>query len=140
LIWLLLLLIIPLFFIQEASGRIGIVTRKGLGEIIRENYSRNIALAVSVPMALTDVLTYVAEYTGIAIGMEIVGVSPIVSVPLAYALHVGIVYRRRYEVLEKIMLGISAVLLLAYVASLQLVGPEAEHFGSTSWSLFQRLS
>jgi Mn2+/Fe2+ NRAMP family transporter len=35
LIWLILLLTIPLFFIQEASGRIGAVTHKGLGEIVR---------------------------------------------------------------------------------------------------------
>jgi manganese transport protein len=122
LIWFLLLLTVPLFFIQEASGRIGTVTHKGLGEIIRENYSRKIALAVSVPMAVTDVLTYVAEYVGIAIGLEIVGIPPIVSVPFAYALHVAIVYRRKYQVLEKAMLGISAVLLLSYMASLLIRG------------------
>ena len=122
LIWLLVILTVPLFFIQEASGRIGTVTRKGLGEIIRENYSRRIALLVSVPMAVTDVLTYVAEYVGIAIGMEIIGISPIVSVPFAYVLHVVIVYRRKYEVVEKVMLGLSAVLLLSYVASVLIRG------------------
>ena len=36
LIWFMLILIIPLFFIQEASGRIGTVTEKGLGEVIRD--------------------------------------------------------------------------------------------------------
>lgn len=122
LIWLLLLLIVPLFFVQEASGRIGVVTKKGLGEIIRENYSRNTALFAAVPMALTDVLTYVAEYIGIAIGMELIGISPIVSVPVAYVLHVLLVYRRGYLVVEKIMLGISAVLLLSYIASLFIKG------------------
>ena len=73
-------------------------------------------------MAVTDVLTYVAEYVGIAIGMEILGIPPIVSVPFAYALHVMIVYRRKYEAVEKIMLGISAVLLLSYTASLFIRG------------------
>ena len=63
LVWFLLLLIAPLFLIQEAAGRIGIATGKGLGEIIRENYSRRIALLTSVPMACTDVLSYVAEFT-----------------------------------------------------------------------------
>jgi manganese transport protein len=122
LIWLLLILIIPLFFIQEASGRIGVVTRKGLGEIIRENYSRNIALFAAVPMALTDVLTYVAEYIGIAIGMELMGIPPIVSIPVAYVLHVLLVYRRGYLVVEKVMLAISAILLLSYLASLFIKG------------------
>ena len=122
LIWLLLLLIIPLFFIQEASGRIGVVTHKGLGEIMRENYSRNTALVAAVPMALTDVFTYVAEYVGIAIGMGLFGIPPIVSVPVAYLLHVLLVYRRGYLVMEKIMLGISAILLLSYIASLLMQG------------------
>jgi Mn2+/Fe2+ NRAMP family transporter len=118
LIWLLLVLAVPLFFIQEASGRIGVVTHKGLGEIVRENYSRNIALLVAAPMALTDVLSYVAEYIGIAIGMELIGVPPIISVFIAYVLHVLLVYRRKYSAVEKVLLGISAVMLLSYAASL----------------------
>jgi len=122
LIWLLLLLTLPLFFIQEASGRIGVVARKGLGEIIRENYSRKLALFAAVPMALTDVLTYIAEYVGIAIGLAIVGIPPIISVTVAYVLHVLLVYRRKYLVVEKVMLGISAILLLSYVASLIMRG------------------
>ena len=122
LIWLLLILIIPLFFIQEAAGRIGVVTHKGLGEIIRENYSGKIALLAATPMALTDVLTYITEYLGIAIGLSLVGIPPIVSVLLAYVLHVLLVYRRKYAVAEKIMLGISAAMLLAYASSLMLRG------------------
>lgn len=117
LIWLLLLLTVPLFFIQEASGRIGVVTHKGLGEIIRENYSANIALFAALPMALTDILTYVAEYLGIAIGLGILGVPPVLSVLLAYVVHVLVVYRRKYSAAEKIMLGISVVMLLSYVGS-----------------------
>jgi manganese transport protein len=56
LVWFLLFLVAPLFLIQEAAGRIGVATGKGLGELIRENYSRRIALLTSVPMACTDIL------------------------------------------------------------------------------------
>ena len=90
LIWFFLVLIIPLFLIQEASGRIGIATGKGLGDVIRENYSKKVAVLSSIPMAVVDVLSYVAEYTGIAIGMSLVGIPPIVSMPVAYAAHMGI--------------------------------------------------
>jgi NRAMP (natural resistance-associated macrophage protein)-like metal ion transporter len=139
LIWLVLLLTIPLFFIQEASGRIGAVTRKGLGEIVHENYSQKIALAAAVPMALTDLLTYVAEYIGIAIGMQILGVSPLVSIPSAFLLHLVLVYRRRYTVVETVLLGISGLLLFSYVASLIIRGVTAYppfHFASSSAFLF----
>ena len=118
LIWLILLLTIPLFFIQEASGRIGAVTRKGLGEIIRENYSKRVALFAAVPMALTDLLTYVAEYMGIALGMQILGVPPYVSIPIAFLLHLILVYKQRYVVVESVLLGVSGLLLVSYLASL----------------------
>ncbi len=118
LIWLLLVLTIPLFFIQEASGRIGIVTRRGLGEIIHENYSKRIALLASVPMALTDMLTYAAEYMGIAIGMQIIGIPPYVSIPSAFLIHLALVYERKYAVVESVLLGVSGLLLVTYVASL----------------------
>jgi Mn2+/Fe2+ NRAMP family transporter len=122
LIWLLVVLTVPLFFIQEAAGRIGAVTHKGLGEIVRENYSRNVALAAAVPMALTDVLTYVAEYLGIALGLGLLGIPVVVSVTMTYVLHVVLVYKRKYAVVEKVMLGMSAVLLLSYFASLVMRG------------------
>jgi Mn2+/Fe2+ NRAMP family transporter len=122
LIWLILLLTIPLFFIQEASGRVGAATRKGLGEIIRENYSKRVALLAVVPMALTDLLTYVAEYMGIAIGMQILGVQPYVSIPVAFMFHLILVYKRRYAVVESVLVGVSGLLLVSYVASLILRG------------------
>src|SRR5208282_6066224 len=122
LIWLLIVLTVPLFFIQEASGRIGAVTHKGLGEIVRENYSRNVALLAAVPMGLRDVLTYIDEYLGIALGLGLLGSAVVVSVLGTYVLHVVLVYKRKYAVVEKVMLGMSGVLLLSYFASLVMRG------------------
>jgi len=93
-----------------------------LGEVVRENYSRNVALLAAVPMALTDVLTYVAEYLGIALGLGLLGIPVVVSVTGTYVLHVVLVYKRKYAVVEKVMLGMSAVLLLSYFASLVMRG------------------
>ncbi|HEY6952336.1 MAG TPA: divalent metal cation transporter, partial [Bacteroidota bacterium] len=57
LVWFLVFLIVPLYVIQEIAGRVGAVTGKGLGELIRENYSKQSALLASVPMALVDVIS-----------------------------------------------------------------------------------
>jgi len=118
LIWFFLLLIPPLFVIQEASGRVGLATGKGLGQVIRENYSRRIALFASLPMAVVSVVSYVAEYAGIAVGMGLLGVPPVVSVPAAYVAYVGVVAWRRYLTTEKALLAVSAVLIMAYAGSL----------------------
>jgi manganese transport protein len=121
-IWILLLLIIPLFFIQETAGRIGAVTGKGLGEVIRTHYSKKVAIFAAVPMALTDVLTYAAEYAGIAIGSEMIGIPVWISLPIAYMMHVLLVYKREYHKAEKILIGISAVLVVGYLSSLTMGG------------------
>ncbi len=118
LIWFILLLIIPLYFVQEVSGRIGVATEKGLGEVIRDNYSRGTALLTTMPMVLTDVVTYIIEYLGIAIGLSFFGVPIILSLPIFYIIHLVIVIRRRYGVTESILVAISALLIIAFVATL----------------------
>ena len=118
LVWFFLVLIIPLFFIQEASGRVGMATGKGLGEVIRENFSRRIAVLASIPMVIVSVVSYVAEYAGIAVGMELIGVPPFVSVPVAYIAYVGVVLRRKYTTTERALLAVSAVLIISYTGSL----------------------
>jgi manganese transport protein len=117
LVWFLLVLTIPLYVIQEVAGRVGAVTRKGLGELIHENYSRRIAILAAVPMALVDIISYVVEYTGAAIGFQILGINPFISVPLIFAVHVILVYKRKYVEAEKPLLAISIFFALVWAAS-----------------------
>ncbi len=118
LIWFLLLLVIPLFVIQEAAGRIGVATHKGLGVVIRENYSRRTAVLMSLPMAVVDVVSYVVEFAGIAVGMEIFGIPAFVSLPVVYLLHLVVVLRQKYVTAEKVLFVVSVVLILSYAGSL----------------------
>ena len=134
--WFFLVLIAPLFVIQEVSGRIGVATGKGLGEVIRSSYSRRVAVAASAPMAVVDIVSYVAEYTGIAIGGELVGVPPLVSMPLAYVAQILIIRRRNYISIEKVLIAITTVLVVAYAGSLIFRGltPSTLTFFSSSSS------
>lgn len=122
LVWFMLLLVLPLFLIQEAAGRIGVATGKGLGEIIRQEYSRRVGLLTSIPMAFTDVLSYVAEFTGIAIGFQLLGIPPILSLPAVYVGYLLIVWKRGYATVEKFLVGFSVVLIASYAGSLFLRG------------------
>jgi Mn2+/Fe2+ NRAMP family transporter len=122
LIWFLLLLIVPLFFVQEAAGRIGAVTGKGLGELVRESYSRRASVALAVPVAVADVASYVAEYAAIGIGFGIFGVPLFLSLPLAFLFHIGLVTRGRYAWVERVLLAVSAVFLVTVVSSLMMRG------------------
>jgi len=108
LIWFLAALTLPLFFIQEASGRIGAVAGKGLGELARERFSARLASTVALSMAAGDVATYVAEYAGIALGLGLFGVPPIISLPIAFVAHIALVVRGPYAWVERVLIGISA--------------------------------
>jgi len=137
LIFILILLIIPLFFIQEASGRIGLATGKGLAGVIRDNYSGKVAVLASFPMFITDFLGYVAEYAGIAAGLGVIGVSPLVSLPIAFMLHASLVFTGSYRKTERVLLGISAVLLLSYVLDAFLVKPNLSYLLRMSFNPIQ---
>ncbi len=122
LIWLFLLLIVPLYIVQELAGRISIATGRGLGSVIREHYSTGWSLVMTLPMALTDVVTYAIEYIGIAIGLEIAGVSLWYTIPVVYVIHILIVTKRKYTQAEIPLLIVSGALIAALVATLVLGG------------------
>lgn len=127
LVWFLAALTVPLFFIQEAAGRVGAASGKGLGELAREHYSPRIAAMVAFSMAIGDVAIYIAEYAGIALGLSLFGIPPFVSLPLAFAGHIALVARGRYAWVERVLIGIS----IAVVLSLLLV---AFHVGLMPYS------
>ena len=122
LIWFLLLLIVPLFFVQEAAGRIGAVTGKGLGELVRETQSRRMSLAISLPVAVADVASYIAEYAAIGLAFGIFGVPLYLSLPTAFLFHIGLVARGKYVWAERILLAVSAVFVLTVGSDLLLRG------------------
>lgn len=129
LIWFVLLLAFPLFVIQEASGLLGAISGKGIGELIRVNYSRKIASLVIFPVFFVDFFTYLAEYTGIFIGSFLLGINPIYSLLLFFTLHLTVVATRGYEVTERILLITSFSLLgLSFIPVLPRLPPPSHMF------------
>jgi manganese transport protein len=57
------------------------------------------------------------EYTGIAIGFEIFGISPLISVPVVFLGHIILVYKRKYAEVEKPLVVISVLFALSWVVS-----------------------
>jgi Mn2+/Fe2+ NRAMP family transporter len=124
-IFVLMVLIVPLAVIQFASGYLGLVTGKGLGQLMRENFSFRVSGISSIPMAVTDFLSYVAEYAGIGIGMAILGVSPLLSLPVVYVAHNLLVLKRRYGSIERALLPISFVFLVSIISVAFILRPSS---------------
>lgn len=122
LIWIMLVLIVPLYIVQELAGRISIATGEGLGSVIRKNYGMKTSVIASFPMALTDMTTYAIEYIGMGIALEIMGIPLIFSIPVIYVIHILVVSKKKYSQAEKPLLIISAALIFALLVSVALRG------------------
>jgi manganese transport protein len=122
LVWFLVLLIIPLFFVQEAAGRIGAVTGKGLGQLVRETRSPRASLAIALPVAAADVASYVAEYAAIGLAFGIFGVPLYLSLPATFVGHIALVARGRYVWVERFLLAVSAVFIVLVGSALMVRG------------------
>jgi Mn2+/Fe2+ NRAMP family transporter len=122
-LWLLVAVTICLAVINEMGARMGVVTGKGLADLIRERFGvRSTAFAMLL-LLLANAFTTMAEFAGIAAGMELLGVPRFVSVPLAGLLIWFLVVRGSYPVVEKVLLSI-ALVYLTYVVSGFLVQPD----------------
>lgn len=114
-ILILVILIVPLYFICEVAGRVGAVTKQGLGELIRKHFSRKVSIALSFPMAITDFLSYLAEYAAIGVGLAVIGIPPLISLPVVYIIHILVLFKKEYKTAEKYLLAVSLVMFFAYI-------------------------
>jgi Mn2+/Fe2+ NRAMP family transporter len=112
LILLQLLLIVPLFVIQEMTVRLGIVTGKGHAELIRERYGTFWATISLSTMLITNVAGLVTEFIGIAGVALIFGLPVTPLVVLSAALLLTVVFTGRYKHAEYAALALCLLELL----------------------------
>ena len=116
LLWTLIPITVALIVVQEMSARLGAITGKGLGELIRENYGLRTTFYLMVALLVTDIGNTVAEFAGWAAALEIFGIPRWVSVPIGAFVVWWLVVKGNYKTVEKIFL-IACTVYLTYVAS-----------------------
>ena len=123
LLWTLGPVTVALIVVQEMSARMGVVTGKGLGDLIRENFGVRTTFWISVALVIANLANTIAEFAGVAASLQIFRVPPWVSVPLV-ALGVWLlVLKGSNRVVEKVFLAAS-LLYVAYPISLVLAKPD----------------
>ncbi|MGZ5427136.1 MAG: Nramp family divalent metal transporter, partial [Thermoanaerobaculia bacterium] len=116
LLWTLVPITIALIVVQEMSARLGAITGKGLGELIRENYGLRATFYLLIALLVTDIGNTVAEFAGWAAALEIFGVPRLVSVPIGAFVVWWIVVKGNYKSVEKVFL-IACTIYLTYIVS-----------------------
>lgn len=131
LIWTLFPSFIVLVVIQEMNARMGIVTGKGLADLIRENAGVKVTFFIFIGLLIADIGNTTTEFAGIAGSMEVFGVSKYISVPVVGFLIWFLVVKGTYKIAERIFLLFS-VSLLMYVVSAIMGKP---HWGEIGQSI-----
>ncbi len=71
LLWTMIPVAIALTFAQEIAARMGVVTGKGLSELIREEYGFRITFFVMAALVVCNFCDVLSEFAGVASSMEL---------------------------------------------------------------------
>ena len=71
LLWLMLLSTPMLYYLEEMSTRLGIVTKRGICRNLRVHYSHAAAVAIIIPVVLSNVITTGADLSGASAALQL---------------------------------------------------------------------
>jgi len=128
LIWILIPVTIALIIIQEMCARMGVVSGKGLSDLIRERFGAKITFYLMIILLLANLGNTLCEFAGIAASMEIFGVSKYISVPAGAFFVWWLVVKGNYKSVEKAFL-VACAFYFAYIISGFLVHPNWSAIG-----------
>ncbi len=132
-LWVLFLITFSLAVTQEMGVRIGLVTRQGLGGVIRENFGVRWTTFAMVTMLIANLGTMTAEFAGIGSAASIFGISKFVAVPLSAIAVWFILYKGSFKTTKKIFLVFSAFYLV-YIINGFIIKPD---FGEATMALIK---
>src|ERR1700738_953028 len=114
LLWTMLPITIALIVVQEMCARMGVVTGKGLSDMIREEFGLRLTFVLMVVLVVVNYTNVVTEFIGIAGSLHLFHVNKYFSVPACAALVWFMVVKGNYKSTEKIFL-VASVVYIAYI-------------------------
>jgi len=118
LIWTLIPAFIVLIVVQEMNARMGIVTGKGLADLIRENSGLKITFFIFIGLLIADIGNSTTEFAGVAGSMEVLGISKYISVPIAGVTVWLLVVKGNYKIAERVFIVFSLALFMYIISAL----------------------
>jgi NRAMP (natural resistance-associated macrophage protein)-like metal ion transporter len=123
LLWTMIPITLALIVVQEMCARMGVVTGKGLSDLIREEFGLRITFVIMILLVAVNFTNVVTEFSGIAGSMQLFHISKFASVPVCAFIVWVLVVKGDYKSVEKIFL-IASVFYIAYIISSVLSGPD----------------
>ena len=113
-LWILVVITFMLYVTQEMGARLGVVTGKGLGDLIRENFGLKLAVVMMVIMFIANFSNVLADVAGIAAVADIYHIPRMIFVPIFVTLIWYIILKGSYNFIQNIFLT-SCVLFFCYI-------------------------
>jgi NRAMP (natural resistance-associated macrophage protein)-like metal ion transporter len=123
LLWSLIPIMVALIIVQEMSARMGVITGKGLSDLIRERFGVKITVYLLIAIVLTNFGNVIAEFAGVASSLEIFRVPKYLSVPMSALLVWLLVVKGTYRSVEKIFL-FACFFYITYIIAGALARPD----------------
>jgi NRAMP (natural resistance-associated macrophage protein)-like metal ion transporter len=123
LLWTMIPITIALIVVQEMCARMGVVTGKGLSDLIREEFGLRITFVIMILLVAVNFTNVVTEFSGIAGSMQLFHVTKYISVPICALIVWALVVKGDYKSVEKIFL-IASVFYIAYIIAGVLSRPD----------------
>jgi NRAMP (natural resistance-associated macrophage protein)-like metal ion transporter len=123
LLWTMIPITLALIIVQEMCARMGVVTGKGLSDLIREEFGLRMTFLMLILLVVVNFGNVIAEFSGIAGSMQLFHISKYASVPACAFLVWILVVKGDYKSVEKVFL-IASVFYIAYIVAGVLSGPD----------------
>jgi NRAMP (natural resistance-associated macrophage protein)-like metal ion transporter len=114
LLWTMIPITLALIVVQEMCARMGVVTGKGLSDLIREEFGLRITVVMMGLLVVVNFTNVITEFIGITGSLHLFHVSKFISVPVCAVLVWFLVVRGDYKRVEKIFL-VASVVYIAYI-------------------------
>ncbi|MBX6358912.1 NRAMP family divalent metal transporter [Pseudacidobacterium ailaaui] len=122
LLWTIIPITLALIIVQEMCARMGVVTGKGLSDLIREEFGLRMTFLVMLLLVIVNFGNIIGEFAGIAGSLQLFHLSKYISVPVCAVLVWLLAVRGDYKSVEKVFLAAS-VFYIAYIITGVLSGP-----------------
>ena len=121
-LWMLVVITFTLAMIQEMCARMGVVTGKGLADLIRERFGIRVTMVVMLLLVFTNLANTMGEFAGVAGASSILGLNRFIAIPVVAFSVWLLVVKGSYRAVEKVLL-VFCVLFLTYVISAFMAHP-----------------
>jgi Mn2+/Fe2+ NRAMP family transporter len=122
LLWTIIPTTLALIVVQEMSARMGAVTGKGLSDLIREEFGLRVTFLMMMGLVVVNFGNVVGEFAGVAMSLELFGVSRFISVPLTAVFVWLLVVKGQYKSVEKVFI-VASFFYVTYIFAGIMAGP-----------------